>query len=793
MPYANLPKSDWGKMDDCVTKVMATGKDKQAAIAICYTSISKQQGDDEMSRQDRAKAKKRRAAKQTAVITDLSELRQAFGWSENDVKASYPWDSCIADQMKKYGSRTRAEKICGAIRANAGKALSDERIATIISLSPVTAPNFRAAIAEKGITDAPNLRVEDAQCCGNCQYYKELASGDNGMGMMASEPPDDSGICTKYDFEADEDWVCDAWAAVAAPDVAGAIQDAAQAIADAADGMGAMGKGTKDKSQTNYSVILNGASISAATTKDHVAVADMPRDQQQAVFATLAESGAIASAHPIVQTAHRSPIADMGQLSHEQKNALESAVKKGLLKKGKGGGFPIAKTVYAHPSYDIAGEHQRQVSHLRAIAGLESLRLFGKEGHLITADELIARAETLEATTGKSAEQLLREAVAEQEAAFDKAARPLTLFKQADGRLRVVGWASNNRRDKDNPPEIITEAAHKEFMSYLDAHPEHAPEFWHWHTPGTKYAKADWWDYADGFTVYSGLVDAGKEAQAEKAAAEGIGMSHGFHVLGYDNANHHITQYRTFEVSDLPKSRAANPYTSFSTIRKEASMAFSEAKKAYLLERLPAETVAELERKTSDLKAAADAAGIEAKEVVETPAEVATGVAAPVDEKADSKPTDKPAEVAADGGNAKPKADTSNADMMQMMSDMIDKKLAAMGKEVNAAVLTVAEAVKGINERVATVEETAAKAEEVAKSAVVVNAKSLDEIVAEMISPAPLRKGYRASAAADTRVPAKKQDSDPVSPAVKTVEEPTLPGSPSDWWTKEVMKPAGLA
>lgn len=42
MPYDNLPESDWPKMDRCVEDVMGkdSSLDKQAAIAICYTSIA---------------------------------------------------------------------------------------------------------------------------------------------------------------------------------------------------------------------------------------------------------------------------------------------------------------------------------------------------------------------------------------------------------------------------------------------------------------------------------------------------------------------------------------------------------------------------------------------------------------------------------------------------------------------------------------------------------------------------------------------------------------------------------
>jgi hypothetical protein len=38
MPYANVPKHLWGKMDDCVTKVKAKGNGKNA-YAICYSSV----------------------------------------------------------------------------------------------------------------------------------------------------------------------------------------------------------------------------------------------------------------------------------------------------------------------------------------------------------------------------------------------------------------------------------------------------------------------------------------------------------------------------------------------------------------------------------------------------------------------------------------------------------------------------------------------------------------------------------------------------------------------------------
>ena len=39
MPYSNVPDDKQDAMEQCVAKVMKSGKDKQAAIAICYASI----------------------------------------------------------------------------------------------------------------------------------------------------------------------------------------------------------------------------------------------------------------------------------------------------------------------------------------------------------------------------------------------------------------------------------------------------------------------------------------------------------------------------------------------------------------------------------------------------------------------------------------------------------------------------------------------------------------------------------------------------------------------------------
>jgi hypothetical protein len=80
----------------------------------------------------------------------------------------------------------------------------------------------------------------------------------------------------------------------------------------------------------------------------------------------------------------------------------------------------------------------------------------------------------------------------------------LCIVKQADGRMRWYARYSNNFKDRDG--EIITEAAHKEYIDWAASGGVY-PELWLWHTPGTRFGQADWLDYASGFTHASGLVD----------------------------------------------------------------------------------------------------------------------------------------------------------------------------------------------------------------------------------------------------------------------------------------------
>jgi hypothetical protein len=73
----------------------------------------------------------------------------------------------------------------------------------------------------------------------------------------------------------------------------------------------------------------------------------------------------------IVKRALLETVVDIGQLTAEDKNSLRQAVKSGLLSKGKGGGYPAIKTVYARPGYDFGGERAKAINWMMAMAYLD--------------------------------------------------------------------------------------------------------------------------------------------------------------------------------------------------------------------------------------------------------------------------------------------------------------------------------------------------------------------------------------------------------------------------------------
>lgn len=202
---------------------------------------------------------------------------------------------------------------------------------------------------------------------------------------------------------------------------------------------------------------------------------------------------------------------------------------------------------------------------------------------------------------------------------------PFLIIKDKDGNMRWLGIPTNKWRDRDNPPQIISEEAHKEFVAYLDRTKEF-PVLLAWHAPGTRIGIADTVDYLSGFLAMGGPIDKGKEAEAERLAekcqTEDIGMSHGFVYTYSDKENEIIGRYRTWEVSHLPMARCANVWTSLDVLKKEVTnVPFDKDKRAYLVSVHGEEAVADLEGKATDLEKDLLSVGAEFKELVELPAQ----------------------------------------------------------------------------------------------------------------------------------------------------------------------------
>lgn len=157
-------------------------------------------------------------------------------------------------------------------------------------------------------------------------------------------------------------------------------------------------------------------------------------------------------------------------------------------------------------------------------------------------------------------------------------------FKADSGEWRWLAVHSNNFYDKTG--EVFPAQAHKDYVAWVDQTKAY-PELWDWHTP-FRMGKADVIDYdeATGFMVSGGFFYKGHEAEAEALSRQpNLGVSHGYEYGEKDlQRDGSYRSYRTFEISPLPRHRAANDATLFlSANMEEVDMAFNPEKRAYLV------------------------------------------------------------------------------------------------------------------------------------------------------------------------------------------------------------------
>jgi len=212
----------------------------------------------------------------------------------------------------------------------------------------------------------------------------------------------------------------------------------------------------------------------------------------------------------------------------------------------------------------------------------------------------------------------------------------MMLWKEADGIIHWLARYSNNRRDGDNPPEIISAESHQRFDEMLSKGAVPMPELWLWHRPEWKWGITTWHAYDDaGFSIAGGVVDKGKEFLAEHLMALDpalVRVSHGMptsSIARDPDDESVIVEHITREISPLPAWAAANQMTGFS-ILKEVQMSIPQEKRDALKDEwnLSDELLTQLEAANAADAKEADEAGIETKEVeTETTTEAVTPAA----------------------------------------------------------------------------------------------------------------------------------------------------------------------
>lgn len=214
---------------------------------------------------------------------------------------------------------------------------------------------------------------------------------------------------------------------------------------------------------------------------------------------------------------------------------------------------------------------------------------------------------------------------------FDTKGSVFSAFKQADGSW---GWAavwSNAFEDRDG--EAFSLKAHQDYVEWVDEKKsERMPELWYFHAPpafGSKgepkgMGRAQALDVtADGMAFAVGTfepwaVEAGIPEKLKEAAEAGeLGVSHGYHYPLEKFEGGVYKQFRTYEISPLPRWAEANDLTTFMVAEGEKgqTMSFNAGKRKDIEAILGPERTAQAESFLTQLGATAKQHGLSMKEV----------------------------------------------------------------------------------------------------------------------------------------------------------------------------------
>ena len=672
MPFPNVPKHLTAKMDRCVSKVQSDGAfSKPQAIATCFNSVVKELADEN-----------------DGVLADL------FLPAMSELAASYAEDDILRKDLDERADLMGTIEIAfnqqvdqlieaGAMRSSQRDIFSEDlrELLMEIATDTKTQPAVEAEPAEEAEKETP-MPAENSRTRRRAKRAAERAEEPE---EKHAHLPGESSDATWNPFGGSETW-----------------EDLDEYL-DAEDQKDAVRIATFEfeRLQTN---VLNNSELSLS--------------EKASMIADLADG--LATRTEDIQEGKE---ADEVEESESWLDKIKSTLKQGAPSKTvdgtslKAGDFASVGDASKPSTWKLPlAKTSGSVDAGRIAAAITAMQPGGFRGQRVklTAPKksVVRRISGAISKLGSDDEKArLRKRLTAVKAAENSGFR---VFKDADGEMRWFGWATNKWRDRDSHAdplhggEILTEAAHQEFIQWVDKNAaRRMPALWPWHTKeGAHEQRADWMDYADGFLCLSGPLSA-EEAKAITRVADefDLGMSHGFYAIGRDRKNGHITKYRAFEVSYLPLEDAANPWTDFVTIEKEVDeMGFSDSKRRMLALLAGEDFAAEVESETAAKAEMLEQAGIDSKEATEAPAgeepaeESAAAEEAEADDEAAEEATDEPEAEATDESEEKDAEFLSRdeaGEAFTLMTDMI----VGLGDKIDTLAASDAEKIEDVVEK----------------------------------------------------------------------------------------------
>lgn len=282
--------------------------------------------------------------------------------------------------------------------------------------------------------------------------------------------------------------------------------------------------------------------------------------------------------------------------------------------------------------------------------------------------------------------------------------------KEVGGQLRWIAHYSNNVRDNDTPPEILSAEGHRKFVYLVDKGYVPYPELWIWHQPEWRIGRADWLaiDQKDNvvFALASGyFFEEAEEFGRSFAKMNDVAMSHGMYPssIERDHADDSIlTGWITGELTVLPREFAANKLTNYKAgeIQEESDMTVNANKRKQLQELWPGlgdQVLDLIESHNAETAQKAKEMGLETKESEEEETEEVTETEETETKEADAEETAQEEEETTEQKGV-------DVEMLAAALVAIDERLSTVEKAA-ASNEEVAEVLKALSERMEAVEE----------------------------------------------------------------------------------------